>query len=82
MNRKRVVCTAAAILALLILLFPVHVTCGAPDYACATAPDQNGIFHTYYEVEPLGVMMLETIMHTNLPLFYWSGNEGHPVNPQ
>jgi hypothetical protein len=65
------------ILGIGILLIPVKVTCGSPDAACAQPPlpGTNSKVRYYYEYEPLGVMLVELVIRTNLPFYYFSGTE-------
>ena len=46
---------------------------GAPGYSCATAVDAQGNVHCYYEVEPLGVYLIEIITGSNIRFPYQSG---------
>ncbi|HMU91783.1 MAG TPA: hypothetical protein PLD33_04855 [Anaerolineales bacterium] len=74
MNRgRRIILIVAVILALI----PVPMTCGHMFYGCATGPDMSGNYYTYYEVEPLGITLIETLIMTNLKIYYWSGKEAH-----
>ena len=72
-HKKRIVIFCVA----LLLAMPLHVTCGNLFYACATAPDESGNYYTYYEIQPLGITLLEVIVQTNLPIYYTSGQEAH-----
>lgn len=67
------------VLALALLALPVQMQCGHLLYGCATAPNPGGMYYTYYEVEPLGVTLIETLIGTNLHIYYWSGQEGHSI---
>jgi hypothetical protein len=49
-------------LALIVMLFPLKTTCGQVNYTCMPAPDPNGIVQLYYEVEPLGLAFIETLV--------------------
>jgi len=66
---------AIAFVMLLALLFPVRTRCGASSYACAIPPDDSGRVGYYYEVEPFGVMLLESMANNNFRIFYSSGTE-------
>ncbi len=68
------------IVALLILAIPVRIECGVTGYACATGPDPSGNYYTYYEVKPLGLAVLESMIGTDLHIFYSSGNEAHSIH--
>ncbi len=65
---------------ILILALPVPMPCGHVFYSCATAPDPDGTYYTSYEVEPLGITLLETMIGTNLQLYYWSGSVAHSLD--
>ena len=60
-------------LALIMMLFPLKTTCGQVNYSCLSAPDPNGVAQRYYEVEPLGLAFIETLVGANWRLYYWSG---------
>ena len=76
-SRKRVPLAIGIALAaaLAVLAIPTKVRCGAPGLACATAVDAQGDIHYYYEVEPLGVYVAETITGSNIRLYYRSGED-------
>lgn len=57
------------------LAIPIKARCGAPGYSCATAVDAQGNVHYYYEVEPLGVYLVEIITGSNVRLYYQSGED-------
>lgn len=61
------------------LLLPVPMTCGHQFYTCTPAPDANGTIRRYYEVEPLGITLLETLLGDNLRIYYTSGYEVEQV---
>jgi hypothetical protein len=65
----------AAVLVVAALAMPIKQRCGAPGRACATAQDAQGNVHYYYEVEPLAVFLLESVLGSNIPVFYTSGEE-------
>jgi hypothetical protein len=75
-NRVPLVVGIAVVLVIAVLAVPVRVRCGAPGYSCATALDAQGNIHYYYyEIEPLGVYLLEIITGSNIRFFYRSGEE-------
>ncbi len=79
---KRKVLLGLFSLLVLVGLFPVSVTCGAPTATCMPAPDPQGYVSVYYEVEPLVVALLETVLPVNLPLKYHSGHHRYQIiNP-
>jgi hypothetical protein len=65
----------AVIVVIAALAMPIKQRCGAPGRACASAQDALGNVHYYYEVEPLGVFLLESALGSNIPLYYTSGEE-------
>jgi len=48
---------------------------GAPGLSCASALDDQGNIHYYYEVEPLGVYLAELVTGSNIRLYYTSGDD-------
>lgn len=75
MKRVPIAVWIALILAVAALAMPIKQRCGAPGRACASAQDAQGDVHYYYEVEPLAVFLLESVLGSNIPLFYTSGEE-------
>lgn len=65
----------AVVLLIAALAIPIKARCGAPGYSCATAVDAQGNVHYYYEVEPLGVYLVEIITGSNIRLYYQSGED-------
>ena len=66
------------IIALIIILFPVYVVCGAPNYTCASVyVDKSNKIHTtyYYEIEPFGIKILEYLTQTNIKIYYKNGTK-------
>jgi hypothetical protein len=66
----------AVVLVIAALAIPIKARCGAPGYSCATAVDAQGNVHYYYEVEPLGVYLIEssrarTSVFTTSPARIW-----------
>jgi len=80
MNRRYKIIWIILIAVLLILAIPVRVECGVTGYACATAPDSSGTYYTYYEIKPLGITAIETVIHQDLGLYYSSGNQAHSTH--
>jgi len=58
-----------------VLAIPTKQRCGAPGYSCASAVDDQGNVHYYYEVEPVGVYLAEILVGTNIRLYYTSGDD-------
>lgn len=54
--------------------------CGVPGYTCTTAPDDSGYIYRNYDVEPLGIMLLETMIGANIPLTYFQGDHGQKLD--
>jgi len=52
-------------------LFPLPVACGAPGRVCRTGPLPGGVSRIHYELEPLGVVLVELVTGEDLPLYYW-----------
>jgi hypothetical protein len=75
LNKMAIVIGIVSVLVIAALAIPVKQRCGAPGYSCATAWDAQGYVHYYYEVEPLGVYLAETITGSNIRLYYTSGEE-------
>jgi hypothetical protein len=84
LNWVRLAIAIALLLVIALLALPVKQRCGAPGFTCATGLDAQGYLHYYYEVEPLGVYLIESITGSNIRLYYKSGEEREkadvPVN--
>jgi hypothetical protein len=57
------------------LAMPIKQRCGAPGRTCATAQDAQGNVHYYYEVEPVAIFLMESVLGSNIPLYYTSGED-------
>jgi hypothetical protein len=78
--KKAAILTAIAIVLLIgLLALPVKQACGAPGYTCATGVDTQGYVHSYYEIEPLGVYLIETITGSDVRIYYKSGEDREKV---
>ncbi|HTQ20050.1 hypothetical protein [Mycobacterium sp.] len=75
LTRGRLLIAIAVALAIGLLALPVKQRCGAPGYTCATGLDSQGYVHYYYEVEPFGVYLVESVTGTNIRLYYKSGED-------
>ncbi|WP_191497112.1 hypothetical protein [Mycobacterium simulans] len=75
MRRAPLVIGIAVVLVISALAIPIKQRCGAPGRTCATAVDAHGHVHYYYEIEPLGVFIIENVFGTNIRLRYSSGEE-------
>jgi hypothetical protein len=76
LNKVRLLIVIAVVLAIGgILALPVKQRCVAPGYTCATGLDALGYIHYYYEVEPLGVYLVESVTGSNIRLYYESGED-------
>jgi hypothetical protein len=49
---------------------PLPVACGAPGMTCRTGPGPGGASSVFYELEPLGVVVIEAIFRVDLPIYY------------
>ncbi len=68
---KRIAFLIAIIIAFLL---PKHVECGFPDGRCG----REGVFHQVcksYELEPLGVYLLEVVAKQDVGFAYKSGED-------
>ncbi|MBC8161050.1 MAG: hypothetical protein H7Z42_07505 [Roseiflexaceae bacterium] len=72
---RRMLPVVFAVIVLIVLLLPVHTRCGARSAACAMPPDESGRVGYYYEVEPLGITVVETLLQQNFRIAYSSGTE-------
>lgn len=72
---KPLVITVSVLVVIAALAMPVKQRCGAPGRPCATAVDAGGDVHYYYEVEPFGIFLIESVIGSNIPLYYTSGEE-------
>ncbi|OBJ59913.1 hypothetical protein BST16_00650 [Mycobacterium asiaticum DSM 44297] len=61
----------AAILLIAFVVWPVKRQC--PNGPCTTAPDAQGLVRTYYEVQPLGAVVLEDVTGQHVAVAYSSG---------
>ncbi len=72
-NKNNMIKITVLSIVLIIFFWPVKVTCGAPGYTCTPAPDQNGLIYRNYDIEPLGIMLLESLVTKDLPIKYFEG---------
>jgi hypothetical protein len=63
------------VLMLAVLATPIKQRCGAPGLSCASALDEQGNVHYYYEIEPVGVYLAELLTGSNIRLCYTSGDD-------
>ncbi len=64
------------ILLCVVVLYPVRIRCGAPGASCAMPPRNKSEFaRWYYEIEPLGLAVIEGVIRVNLPIYYSQGIE-------
>lgn len=75
MNRIPLLVGVAIVVLLAVLAAPIKQRCGAPGFSCASALDNDGNIHFYYEIEPVGVYLAEITTGTDIPLFYSSGED-------
>ncbi|OBB82006.1 hypothetical protein A5760_13680 [Mycobacterium colombiense] len=74
-KRVPLIVGVAIVVLLAVLAAPIKQRCGAPGFSCASALDNDGNIHFYYEVEPVGVYLAEITTGTDIPLFYSSGED-------
>nr|WP_286151310.1 MULTISPECIES: hypothetical protein [unclassified Mycobacterium] len=55
------------------LAVPTKVIC--PNGPCTTAPDAQGKVHRYYEMKPLGAMLIEEVTGFPVTIHYESGQD-------
>jgi hypothetical protein len=76
---KRVLLVTGIVIAVVVVIgvlaLPVKQRCGHPNHTCATAPDEQGYIHYYYEMKPLGVSVLESLTGAVISLHYSAGTE-------
>lgn len=72
---KSLVIGFSVLLVTAALAMPIKQRCGAPGRTCASTVDAGGDVHYYYEVEPFGVFLTESISGANIRWFYTSGEE-------
>ena len=72
---KPLVIGISVLLVFAALAMPIKQRCGVPGRSCATAVDAAGDVHYYYEVEPFGIFLIESVIGSNIPLYYTSGEE-------
>jgi hypothetical protein len=75
MNRVRLLVGVAVVLVIVVLALPIKQRCGAPGYSCAPAPDAQCNVSYYFEMEPLGVKLVESLSGSNFPFYCTSGHE-------
>jgi hypothetical protein len=72
MNKKLII---PIVIVLAILFFPVKVDCGALGASCVTAPSMdnkgNSYYDRFYDIEPLGVMLIEIVTRNDFPIKYY-----------
>lgn len=66
----------------LVILYPIKVPCGSPNKVCSTTNDDNfDTWEYYYETEPLIVTLIESLLNTDLKIYYFSGYTIDTVSP-
>lgn len=56
----------------ILVLFPIPVTCGNPNYTCTSAPNKEGKISRNSQTEPLGAYLMELFFQVNIPFHYTS----------
>lgn len=59
-----------AIFLLIILIFPIGVSCGRLFKTCTTPPDENEYIHRTVIYKPFGIALLELITGLDIPIIY------------
>lgn len=73
--RKIVIGVMIAVMIVSVLALPVKQLCGGEGKVCATAPDDRGYVHFYYEKQPFVRVVVYDITGWSVPLVYSSGVE-------
>lgn len=55
---------------IIAFLFPIKIICKVPDQTCNTITHENGSIEKIYDLEPLGIALLEKLFQKNIPLTY------------
>ncbi|SRX94825.1 hypothetical protein MSP7336_03088 [Mycobacterium shimoidei] len=76
---KKVVVAVVVLGFLGLLALPVKELCGGQGKVCATAPDDDGYIHYYYEKQPLLTPLIYAITGRSVPLVYSRGIELHKI---
>jgi hypothetical protein len=63
----------AVVLLIGLLSWPIKYVC--PNGPCTTAPDADGYVHPYYEIQPFGATLIESIVGKKLAFHYSAGVE-------
>jgi hypothetical protein len=74
-TKRTVTIGIIVVLVIAALAMPIKQRCGAPGRTCASAVGTNGDVHYYYEVEPFGVFIVESVFGSDIPLYYTSGDD-------
>jgi hypothetical protein len=72
-NRIPFLIGIAVLLMTAALALPVKQRC--PQGPCATAPDARGDVHYHSEFEPLGILLIKSLLGVNIRLYYTSGED-------
>lgn len=75
-NKKTII----TFIILVIMLLPISVGCGAPGKSCALPPNENNEVNIYNEVEPLFVVIIETLLDTDIKIYYYSYMAKYTLN--
>ncbi|OBI81590.1 hypothetical protein [Mycobacterium asiaticum] len=68
---KVILIVVATALLITFVVWPVKKQC--PNGPCTTAPDAQGLVRTYYEVQPLGAVVIEDVTGQHVAVAYSSG---------
>ncbi len=67
MKKKKVL---VIVLLLIASMFPISIRCGSIFSTCTTAPDKDGYIHRISVKKPLVIVLIDTVVGTNLRLYY------------
>lgn len=82
-ERKYRILTAMVITVVVsFLMVPVKVNCGIPSATCTPAPNDNGVIERPYDIEPIGIFILESITKRNISFQYREGYESETYRVQ
>ncbi len=76
MQKNRLIRLVIVIVLTGVFLIPAKVTCGVPGNSCAVPPmTLDGSPSYYYEIQPVGVSLIEMMTKQNTGIQYSSGTE-------
>jgi hypothetical protein len=78
-NNMKKILLIVLIVTVVLLVIPVTDMCGGRG-SCASTPDENCNYHTYYEQKPLVAYLAEMVLTINIPIRYSTGTEVHHLD--